>query len=286
MKDVFKDNKIYPYHFMYDTGITEEIKDVIHEKLSRASKTTGWGSDVSDYVIEKLLRGMGRSVWREMKLGARLPFAEQYAGWQVAAQFLSAIQQDRPDIQGHLLGHSTGAVLLAYLLDAMEAQFPSMRISTVSLLAPAATTQLFNTHYKPLLDTPSNLFGIDAMTIYNLSDALERDDNVVGVYGKSLLYLVSRAFEEALGGDQNEDTQNEKRGARILGMQRYSVSVDRRVGKRAEFLYSGTVKAKNRTHSESHGGFDNDVATMNDILCRVLKRKRPDRLFNQQDLSY
>ncbi|NIQ95046.1 MAG: hypothetical protein GWN87_13190, partial [Desulfuromonadales bacterium] len=29
MKDTFKSNRIYPYHFMYDTGLLEEIKDVI-----------------------------------------------------------------------------------------------------------------------------------------------------------------------------------------------------------------------------------------------------------------
>jgi pimeloyl-ACP methyl ester carboxylesterase len=286
MKDVFKDNKIYPYHFMYDTGVTEEIKDVIHEKLNRASERTGSFSDVTDRAIEKLLRGMGRSIWREMKLGAQLPFAEQYAGWQVAAEFLMRIQQSRPDIQIHLVGHSTGAILLAYLLDAMEAQYPTLRVSTVSLLAPAITTELFSTHYKPLLASPQNLFGIDAMTVYNLSDELERDDTVAGVYRKSLLYLVSRSFEEELGGEKEEDTQNEQRGARILGMQRYSVPVDRKIGKQAEFLYSGTAKANNRTGAESHGGFDNDIETMNDVLRSVLKRKRPGRLFNQQDLSY
>ncbi len=286
MKDVFKQNKIYPYHFMYDTGITEEIKDVIQEKLNRSAERAGKGSDVSDYVIEKLLRGMGRSIWREMKRGAQLPFAEPNAGWQVIAEFLTRLHQTRPDIKIHLVGHSTGGILLAYLLEAMEAQFPNLRVNSLSLLAPAATTDLFYTHYKPLLETPPNLFGIDETTVYNLSDKLERDDRVTSVYRKSLLYLVSRSFEEELGGDKSEDTQKEKRGARILGMQRYSVPVDRRVGSRAGFLYSGTAKAKDRTHSKTHGGFDNDVETMNDILRRVLKRKRLDRPFNQQDLSY
>lgn len=286
MKDVFKANKIYPYHFMYDTGVTEEIKDIIYKKLGQASERTGSFSDVTDYAIEKLLRGMGRSIWREMKLGARLPFVDQFAGWLVAGEFLSRLQQHRPDLKIHLAGHSTGAILLAYFLEAMEVQFPTLRISTVSLLAPAATTELFYSHYKPLIETPNNLFGIDAMTTYNLSDKLERDDSVGEVYRKSLLYLVSRSFEDVLGGNEDEDAQKDKRGARLLGMQRYSVPVDRRVGQKAEFIYSGTSNGKGRTASRTHGGFDNDIDTMNDLLKRISNQINPTRLFNQQDLSY
>ena len=126
----------------------------------------------------------------------------------------------------------------------MEAQFPSSRVNSLSLLAPAATTALFYTHYKPLLETPPNLFGVDAATVYNLTDKLERDDQVTNIYRKSLLYLVSRSFEEELGGDKSEDTQKEKRGARLLGMQRYSVPVDRRVGRRAEFYIAVLQRQK------------------------------------------
>ncbi len=32
MKDTFKANRIYPYHCMYDTGIMEELKDVLFSK--------------------------------------------------------------------------------------------------------------------------------------------------------------------------------------------------------------------------------------------------------------
>jgi hypothetical protein len=30
MKETFKANGIYPYHFMYDTGLLEEVKDILH----------------------------------------------------------------------------------------------------------------------------------------------------------------------------------------------------------------------------------------------------------------
>lgn len=46
MKETFKANRIYPYHFMYDTGLLEELKDVIigrrQEADARAGGFTDW----------------------------------------------------------------------------------------------------------------------------------------------------------------------------------------------------------------------------------------------------
>jgi len=40
-----------------------------------------------------------------------------------------------------------------------------------------------------------------------------------------------------------------------------------------------------RSRSDSHGGFDNDPATLNAVLCRILGRK-PTRAFTARDLAY
>jgi hypothetical protein len=242
MKEVFKANQIYPFHFMYDTGLTEEVKDIFSKRLKVHSERVGAISDASDYAIEKLLRGVGRAIWREMKAGAQSPFTEGRSGWQVIEQFLGAIEKSQSDIRIHLLGHSTGAILLAFLLEAMKGQFPSQRINSLSLMAPAATTKLYFSHYHRLLENEIDSFGIDSMVVYNLTDKLEKQDQVAGVYRKSLLYLVSRSLEEELGGEIKEDTEKKKYGARLLGMQRYSVPVDRQVGKKIEFIYSGSPK--------------------------------------------
>lgn len=286
MKEVFKANGIYPFHLMYDTTLGEEVKDIILKKLKVSEGRVGALSDGSDYAIEKLLRGVGRAILREMKRGAELPFAKGNAGWHLLREFLHFIQNTHKSIAIHLVGHSTGAILLAYLLAAMKEEVPTQRVKTVTLMAPAATTSLFYSHFLPLIKTEKSSFGIDAMTVYNLTDNQERRDQLAGIYGKSLLYLVSRSFEDILGGERKEDTAGKKFGARLLGMQRYSVPVDRRVGKKIEFVYSGTPKAKSRCSATSHGTFDNDVLTMNDILLRILGTESPTRLFNRQDLAY
>ena len=87
--------------------------------------------------------------------------------------------------------------------------------------------------------------------------------------------MVSRAFEE----DKN---------AEILGMQKYTGEID--APTRLEFIYSeGPNGTEPRSQSESHGGFDNDVATMNQLLCSVLGLDSEEdipRPFTQADLDY
>lgn len=61
-------------------------------------------------------------------------------------------------------------------------------------MAPASNVDLYHSHYLPILQGKRNL-TIQTMNIDNLRDKLERDDNVVKIYRKSLLYLVSRSFE-------------------------------------------------------------------------------------------
>ena len=52
-----------------------------------------------------------------------------------------------------------------------------------------------------------------------------------------------------------------------------------------EMIYSG-VGSPARSRSKSHGGFDNDVDTMNDILRNILAGRPAIREFTGRDLNY
>jgi hypothetical protein len=124
--------------------------------------------------------------------------------------------------------------------------------------------------------------------MYVLSDVGERDDQV-WAYGKSLLYLVSNAFEG-------------RRETPLLGMERY-VSDEGSEGKQfvdpeitalfkqkvsglPSLVIAGRADGPASTsRSETHGGFDNDPETMNSVLWRILGR-RPDRPFTDRDLQF
>lgn len=280
LKNVFKQNGIYPYHWMYDTGLLEELKDVIIGRSRGAQARAGGATDWVDSFIEKLTRIPGRALWREMKDGARLPFAEkppaasdEFAGTQVLRAFMTALAASSKPKKIHLAGHSTGMILMSYLLERLSREAPGLQIHTTSFLAPAGTVDLFTERVQPFLKAPHPEFRISEMTVYNLSRKLEKDDHVARVYNKSLLYLVSKAFEESTP-------------QKILGMEKYSETVGRRKLPRLTIHYSnGPVPGARVTASDSHGGFDNDVLTMNHMLQRILGKK-PRVEFTAENLKY
>ncbi len=137
MKETFKANGVYPYHFMYDTGLLEELKDIILGKRAETKQRVGGFSDWSDWVLEKLTRRAGRAIWRKMKSDAALGFDESTnAGWLALKSFLDALKKsDAVPKKIHLVGHSTGAILLAHALRALSRMRLKTRIASVSLLA-------------------------------------------------------------------------------------------------------------------------------------------------------
>lgn len=272
MKDTFQSNKIYPFHFMYDTGLLEELKDVVFGSAKKSEGRVGAATDWSDKLIEVASQAAGRAVWRQMKKGARRPFNNDRAGLAVLKEFLQAINASGKPKKIHLVGHSTGCILHAYLAAALVELAPKIRIASATLMAPAATVPLYQSHFRPLLKTPRSQAGIDRMDIYNLTGRLERDDSV-GPYRKSLLYLVSRAFEE------------KPLPSKILGMRKYSKNLASRVSRLNIHYSDGTTGAGKKTSSETHGGFDNDVATMNSVLRRVLGGA-PSKPFTKKSLKY
>ena len=272
MKETFKANRIYPYHLMYDTGLLEELKDVIIGRRTEADARAGGFPDWVDKLVEKATRVPGRALWREMKAGAELPFNEGKAGSQSLAAFIDAFARSGKPKKLHLVGHSTGMILLTYLLQRMSVLSPGTIIQTVSLMAPAGTLELFTDVMQPFLKAMPPDFRIFEAAIYNLTDELEQADEVTRAYNKSLLYLVANAFEELIP-------------AKILGMEENSKLVERRNIPRLSVHYSqGDVPTARVTASQSHAGFDNDPLTMNHILRRVLKKK-PEKEFTGAGLK-
>ena len=267
MRDTYKANGIYPFHIMYDTGVAEELKDLIFRKENSATERTGGVSDWTDRFIEGLVRRPGTLLWEEMKQDAEDAFARNGAGTDALNRFIKNISQSNRRIKLHLVGHSTGAIVIAHLLRTLFRN--KVTFSTCSLLAPACNLELFHKAYLPVLEKRGNL-KLGDLVVYNLKDQLEQDDHVAKVYRKSLLYLVSNAFERS----------KEKP---LLGMEKFKDEVNIVAGA-PKFIYSNGTEGQ-RSRSTTHGGFDNDPYTMNHLLKRILGGK-PDVPFTEQSLDY
>ncbi|WP_444901459.1 C1 family peptidase [Microbulbifer sp. SSSA007] len=261
MKNVFIENRIYPFHFMWDTGLLEIMKSILTDKSARAERIAGGIRDWFDRRIENMTRFPGRAIWDEMKQNAAKPFESQDSHGSRTLKHILNTLNEIGNKQVHVAGHSAGAILQAHLLKRLFRGNMFNKVSSCSLLAPAANYDLYQHIYKPLIKNQK----LESTTIYNLSAEEEEDDNVARVYGKSLLYLVSNAFEE-------------KRGEALMGMQIYNDQIPMN---EVKIHYSPS----NATKSKTHGGFDEDPATMNSLLRKVLGKK-PPRPFTTGDLEY
>ena len=104
--------------------------------------------------------------------------------------------------------------------------------------------------------------------MYTMTDAREQDDASVRPYGKSLLYLVSRGFEETVPTPLVGMEASVKRDLDAIRF--FGLAGTQKV---ADVVFSTTMASAPpdaRSQSITHGGFDNDVATMTSVVRRVL----------------
>lgn len=270
MKEIFKRNRIYPIHFMWGTGFTDEFLDALTGVFKKSTDRVGGITDYLDGFLEKTARPLGRAVWRQMKEDAHKSFLAGGGGYQVMQLFLSMNEALKKPYKIHLVSHSAGSILQGHLLDAI----PSMQLSgppieSLHLMAPACTVDLYDNLYKHRIGKTTSPDHVRKASIYRLIDRREKDDNVGKIYRKSLLYFVSNACEEI-------------KGSPILGMEAFADKVPPQKG--LEIIYAG--RNKHPSDSKTHGGFDNDRTTMNNILKSILGNKyHPSRGFQAHEVE-
>ncbi len=261
-RPVFAANRIHELHFFWQTGLWDEIGDVLRAKQPLAERRAAGPSDWWDCMLERLTHPLGHALWQEMRSGAGEAFAPAGAGSRTLSLLAEALvalpPSRRPRV--HLAGHSAGAVWLAHLMDRWrEQQGPP--ITNLVLLAPACTTALFNERIYPALRQRV----VERLYHFHLDDTSERNDDVAVIYRKSLLYLVSRSYEQ--------------RGAVVplMGMERHLGEL-RRTGIKQRVVHYNTRDHRDRTTAASHRDFDNDATTMNSMLGIILDT-RPRHTF-------
>lgn len=257
--------EVYPISFVWRSDLWTTIGNILQD-ATRRRKDEGVIDATKDFMFDRLddmlepVAGTfgGKALWNEMKENATLATTRATGGArQVAQHLIEAVAAGEID-EIHLAGHSAGSIFLAPLAQFLaDAGVP---IASCSLWAPACTLDLYKTTYKPLIDAGA----IGAFDLYTLDDATERDDTCKNIYQKSLLYLVSAAFEA-----KPRIFMRSSVGTRLLGLARdvaAKVADDFANNPSQRWFIAPSSPNSNARH---HGDFDNDPETLASTLARI-----------------
>lgn len=263
---------VYPVAIIWRSDTLTTLKNILAEAIFKR-KSEGFLDDAKDFMLDRLddtiepiarLLG-GKSLWDEMKENAILTSTatrKAKGAGRMVAEHLVELHKDGEVDEIHLVGHSAGSIVLAPLAGYLASR--KVPITSLSLWAPACTMDLFEREYRPLIEGGA----IEAFDLYTLDNASECDDNCADIYHKSLLYLVSHAFE-----DHPRIPTLRSTGTPILGLAR---DVETHIPR--SFWRAGrkwiTAPDPARSNARHHGDFDDDVMTMLSTLERIVNRAK------------
>jgi len=277
---------VYPLAFIwksdYWTTLTNILKDALSRRRPEGILDAGkdFMLDRLDDLIEPLARTLtGKSEWDEMKENATWATVKNEGGAQIALQHLAAVAKSDPSVEIHVAGHSAGAIFHAPLVQMIASSGKigsgpmkgqtglGLKITSCTLWAPACTVKLFKQTYLPLVK--KGLIG--RFALFTLNDSTEQDDDCANIYHKSLLYLVSNAFEDKPHIPPIRD------GEPILGMEKF-VRADGDVSNLFQSPSANWILSPNNAPEGSkdasralhHGDFDDDRCTLRATLARIL----------------
>lgn len=267
--------EIYPLAFIWRTDYWSTVTNMLRDALSQR-KPEGILDAAKDFMLDRLDDGLepiaralsGKASWDEMKENALLATTSAEGGVRHTIDCLAALAA-QAKVEIHVAGHSAGSILHGPAVELLTAGL-GLQIKTCTLWAPACTTELFRQYYLPAVKSGA----IAEMAVFVLSDSAEQDDHCAQIYHKSLLYLVSNAFEAKM---RNPIGILDRDGTPILGMEKFFPK-----DKRIELVVSPNrepMDSRYASRSTSHGGFDDDEATLKATLARILGNKTSNREF-------
>lgn len=286
-RKVLLDAEVYPLAFSWKSDAWTTIKNILEDAQSRRRPegildvAKDFMLDRLDDALEPLARTLGgKAMWSEMKENALFATINEEGGARIALGFLDELLAQDPGIEIHIAGHSAGSIFHAPIVQLLTAKGKiasgplsgmtglGRKIETCTLWAPACTVDLFKQTYLPAL----NAKGIKRFVLFTLTDQVEQDDNCANIYHKSLLYLVSDAFEKRVRIPLFQPD-----GEPILGMEKF-VRGDPELemlfkNEKADWVRSpNTAEDGSPVHSTArhHGDFDDDKPTVLATLARIL----------------
>ena len=280
---------MYPVSFIWHSDFWSTATNILKDALQRR-KPEGILSNSLDFMLNRLDDALeplartltGKASWSEMKENAVQATTNQQGGARFALNQIAELAQNS-DVELHVVGHSAGSIFLAplvRLLTAPQGTIMSgyltgergygLSVESLTLWAPACTTALFKDAYLEAIQKNR----IKRPALFTLTNKAEEDDNCAQIYHKSLLYLVSNAFET-----NPRIPFSRRNGESILGMEKF-LGTDQELKKLLDAQKIDWVVAPNTAPDGSrdcstahhHGDFDDDKPTVKATLARILNQ--------------
>jgi hypothetical protein len=263
----WNDNGVYPIFFVWETGLADALKQILGGTRAVAPREAPRDlTDITDVGVERTARILGGGkIWSAMKRSAERAVETDGGARFVAERLKAFCDAHGGAIELHAVGHSAGSIFHAHFLDAaLSLGVPALR--SLTLLAPAIRVETFTEKVLPRVGS-----GIEKIVMFTMQRDFERADQVAGVYRKSLLYLVSRALER----EREEPILGLEDSVRDDARMRALFGLEGAPAQGGEVVWSVTredAPPRSASTSRTHGGFDNDAATMNSAARRIVGR--------------
>ncbi len=247
------DNRIFPIFLMWETDLWSTLKNIGQDFVAK-QRTTGamlprlesWWNQR----LEKMLAVPGTAVWGEMKKNADAISADDNSGGMILYEECrkSPLFADLSKVRVHLIGHSAGSIVHSAIISRLK----DWTFETVNFLAPAVRLDTFAAQVIPAIRNGH----VKRYNQFHMSDDVEQKDPtcepILG-YSRSLLYLVSQSFEKGVP-------------TKILGMEKYFESDVAPLGLKSVSAFPAPGQD---SRSTTHGGFDDDSATMGKVISLI-----------------
>jgi hypothetical protein len=271
--DWWKRNGVYPIYFVWETGLFETIGDL----LNRARQgTRAVARDLADFttdpIIEVAARALrGPRIWGGMKWSAERavdpPSAADGLGGGAhyfAAKLKAFCDAHKDSVELHAVGHSAGSIFHSHFIP-LAHSMGAPAFTSAHFMAPAVRVDTFK---EKLLESIEKNGSVEHLTVYSMLRDYERHDDCAKIYRKSLLYLIYYALED----ERKTPILGLEESMRGDGQLKSFFGLGGAPSKWGEVVWSVTASDSGNSASQSttHGGFDDDPATMNSIAHRVL----------------
>lgn len=290
----FQENGIYPIFYIWKTGFLEVLRQEAMDRLPidpSVGHATGFLGDARDRLLEATAHGPFRFMWRQMKQNAQAATQSTHA---LGLLHLSLQElEKRLAFETHLVAHSAGSFVAGHLLTLGQ------KTDSLSLFAPACSLEFALANFSS--KSPQG------KTVLHLLTAKAEQEDHTGLkpplaYGKSLLWLVSRGFEEMrktplAGFAHCLDPKATKQDDDLWRTGYYPLVKEWRKwvntltslpdgSPAVQLTASHRITSAGKTITGTHGGFDNDADVISRTIALIAGGNAASMLVPVEDLDY